>query len=210
VIVKLGKLRRIGRFFLLFPPVRVNESYEGSFSPFTRITSMSQNRRAFLQQLGLGTVGASLLALPNETQAFGRRRRGSCEVVPVEEKRRPTFAVGDDIEMSFPRPGAPVGAPFDIYGKGSFCAWGTWASSVADITEFKIVDYSGGTISGVTYTRVSDPTPIMPCRWAWFVKSVPVNTVFQIKITYVKVISGTPQTQAPLYFNYFRCLDYYS
>jgi hypothetical protein len=171
---------------------------------------MSENRRAFLQQLGLGAVGASLLSLPNETQAFGRRRRGSCEAVPVEEKRRPTFAVGDDIEMSYPIPGSAVGTPLLIYGKGAFCVWGGWAPSTVGITEFKVVDPSKTLISGVVTNQMPDTTVLAPCQWAWFVKSVPVNTPFQISITYRKLVGGVPQVQPTLYFNYFQCLNYFS
>ncbi len=176
---------------------------------------MIENRRAFLKGLSLSVAGASLVALPGQALAFGRRRHSSsCDVVvpvcdrvvPVDEsssKQRQLFR-GGDILLSFPLDGNSVGDPYPINGNGSFITWGKWTADVVGISKVSVVDAAGATIMGSSATEILPPNWLMHPQWAYAIKGVPTGVPFRLKFEYGKLVSGQPQAFT-LTFGYFQC-----
>lgn len=162
---------------------------------------MSENRRLFLNRLGLGAVASSLLALPSSALAFGRRRKTACEpvcepVVEVRHRYTPYMVPVGPLRVSFPTDpgGAAVTDPVAIPGGGVFPVHGGWTSGVQMVTGLHIMD-TGTSPATVLLTSGAGPTngvfmlgglPAM--RFAFYVFSTATvnltTRIFEIRLSY--------------------------
>jgi hypothetical protein len=149
---------------------------------------MSNSRRSFLRNLGLGIAGSAGLLIPAQATACHPRRRvvGYCPP-PIPE---PTFPKTiQDITPCYPDyPGTDMQPTVVKVASNYFCSWGVMATGIS-ITGCVLTSDAAGNnpISGVTTTAHDSPPAL---TWYYYHTGITPGQVFYLQLSYTK--NSTP------------------